>query len=90
MYPFDGRMVFLREEVCREQIVFISPVRMICSWTVKIGGRVWIATDVFVALGVTIGRGALIGARSSVFSDMPEGMICLGSPAKPMKPRVMK
>jgi len=28
------------------------------------------------------------GARSSVFSDMPEGMICVGSPAKPVKARV--
>jgi len=30
----------------------------------------------------------VIGARSSVFADMPEGMICVGSPAKPVKPRV--
>jgi len=30
----------------------------------------------------------LIGARSSVFADMPEGMICVGSPAKLVKPRV--
>lgn len=50
--------------------------------------QAWLATDVFVAPGVSIGRGALIGARSSVFSDMPEGMICIGSPAKPIKPRV--
>jgi len=27
-------------------------------------------------------------ARSSVFADMPEGMICVGSPAKPIKTRV--
>jgi len=50
--------------------------------------QVWIATDVFVAQGVAIARGALIGARSSVFSDMPAGMICIGSPAKAAKPRV--
>ena len=48
----------------------------------------WVATDVYVAPGVTIGRGAVIGARSSVFSDMPAGMICVGSPAKPIKPRI--
>jgi len=49
--------------------------------------QVWIATDVFIAPGVTIGRGALVGARSSVFSSLPEGMICIGSPAKPLRPR---
>jgi len=48
----------------------------------------WIAADVYVAPGLTIGKGAVIGARSSVFNDMPEGMICIGSPAKPVKPRV--
>ena len=47
----------------------------------------WVATDVFVAPGVTIGHGAVIGARSSVFKDMPPEMICIGNPAKPIKPR---
>lgn len=55
---------------------------------ITIKDQAWIATDVFVAPGVTVGRGALIGARSSVFSDMPAGMICLGSPAKPIRPRI--
>jgi putative colanic acid biosynthesis acetyltransferase WcaF len=47
----------------------------------------WLATDVFIAPGITIGKGAVIGARSSVFSDMPSGMICTGCPAKPIKGR---
>jgi putative colanic acid biosynthesis acetyltransferase WcaF len=50
----------------------------------------WVAADVYIAPGLTIGKGAVIGARSSVFSDMPAGMICLGSPAKPVKPRMDK
>lgn len=55
---------------------------------ITIHNQVWIATDVFIAPGVTINRGALVGARSSVFSDMPEGMICVGSPAKAVKERL--
>ncbi|RMH11621.1 MAG: colanic acid biosynthesis acetyltransferase WcaF [Gammaproteobacteria bacterium] len=54
---------------------------------IEIGDGAWLATDVFVAPGVKIGRGCVIGARSSVFSDMPEGMICMGSPAKPVRSR---
>jgi putative colanic acid biosynthesis acetyltransferase WcaF len=50
----------------------------------------WVAADVYIAPGLTIGKGAVIGARSSVFSDMPAGMICLGSPARPVKPRMDK
>jgi putative colanic acid biosynthesis acetyltransferase WcaF len=48
----------------------------------------WVATDVYIAPGVTIGKGAVIGARSSVFKDMPSEMICVGCPAKPEKPRL--
>jgi putative colanic acid biosynthesis acetyltransferase WcaF len=48
----------------------------------------WVATDVFIAPGITIGEGAVIGARSSVFKDMPAGMICIGNPAKPVKKRL--
>lgn len=54
---------------------------------VTIGPEAWIAAQVFVAPGVTVGRGAVVGARSSVISDLPEGMICYGSPAKPVRPR---
>lgn len=47
----------------------------------------WVATDVFIAPGIIIGKGAIVGARSSVFDDIPSGMICFGSPAKPSKER---
>ena len=52
--------------------------------------EVWIATDVFIAPGTTIGKGAVIGARSTVLGDMPAGMVCVGYPAKPVKPRITK
>lgn len=48
----------------------------------------WLAADVFVAPGVTIGRGTVIGARSSVFKDMPAGMVCFGYPCVAIKERV--
>jgi putative colanic acid biosynthesis acetyltransferase WcaF len=54
---------------------------------ITIGNGVWIASDVFVAPGVTIGDNAVIGARSSVFHDMPAGMICYGNPCRPVRPR---
>jgi putative colanic acid biosynthesis acetyltransferase WcaF len=52
--------------------------------------QVWVATDVFIAPGITIRKGAVIAARSSVYNDMPELMICMGNPAKPIKSREMK
>lgn len=55
---------------------------------IVIEDEAWVATDVFIAPGVTIKKGAVIGARSSVFKDMPTGMICIGNPAKPVKERL--
>jgi putative colanic acid biosynthesis acetyltransferase WcaF len=49
---------------------------------IEICDEAWVATDVFVAPGVTIGRGAVIGARSSVFSDVAPYDIVTGTPAR--------
>jgi putative colanic acid biosynthesis acetyltransferase WcaF len=54
---------------------------------VTIEDEVWLAADVFVAPGCRVGRGTVVGARSSVFINLPEGMICIGTPAKPVGPR---
>ncbi len=54
---------------------------------IVIGPRAWVAADCFIAGGVTIGDGAVVGARSSVFTDLPAWMICVGSPAKGFRPR---
>jgi putative colanic acid biosynthesis acetyltransferase WcaF len=54
---------------------------------ITIGSQCWIASDVFVAPGVTIGDGAVVGARSAVFHDLPPAMICTGTPARPVRSR---
>lgn len=61
----------------------------IWSKKITIEDECWLATDVYVAPGVTIGRGTVVGARSSVFKDLPAGKVCVGSPAKPIKDRVL-
>lgn len=49
---------------------------------IKIGNGVWIATDCFVAPGVTVGANSVIGARSSVFKDIIPQQVAWGSPCK--------
>lgn len=58
------------------------------STPVVIGEKCWLATDVFVAPGVTIGDGTVVGARSSVFKSLPANMICRGNPAVVIRERV--
>jgi putative colanic acid biosynthesis acetyltransferase WcaF len=55
--------------------------------SIVIGDEVWIASDVFVAPGVTIAEATVVGARSSVFRHLPAAMICLGHPCVPVRPR---
>lgn len=52
-----------------------------------INDQAWITNDVYLAPGINIGKGCVIGARSSVFKDMPEGWVCYGNPAQPIKKR---
>jgi putative colanic acid biosynthesis acetyltransferase WcaF len=55
---------------------------------ITIGNKCWLATDVYVAPSVTISDFTIVGARSSVFKDLPTNKVCIGNPAKPFKDRV--
>jgi acetyltransferase-like isoleucine patch superfamily enzyme len=48
---------------------------------VVIGDYAWVASDVTVLRGVTIGEHAVIGARSLVTRDVPPHSLAFGSPA---------
>jgi len=54
---------------------------------ITIGARCWLAADVFVGPGVTIGEGTVVGARSSVLRDLPEWVVAAGTPARPLRLR---
>jgi putative colanic acid biosynthesis acetyltransferase WcaF len=60
----------------------------IFSEPVVIQDECWLTNDVYVAPGVTIGKGSIIAARSSVLKDISEGKICVGTPAKEIKNRL--
>jgi putative colanic acid biosynthesis acetyltransferase WcaF len=79
-----------RSYLCTGSHDFTQPSFDIYAKPIHIQEQSWVASDVFIAPGITIGRGAVIGARSTVLSDMPPGMICYGNPARPVKPREMK
>lgn len=50
----------------------------------------WIAADAFIAPGVTIGQGAVVGARAAIFKDVEPWTVVGGNPAKFIKKRVIK
>jgi putative colanic acid biosynthesis acetyltransferase WcaF len=54
---------------------------------IVVADQAWVAAQSFVAPGVTIGRGAVVGARSLVLKDVPPGMVAMGHPATLHGPR---
>lgn len=55
---------------------------------IVVGAHAWVAAEAFVHPGITIGEGAVVGARSVVVKDIPKWMVCAGNPCKPLKERV--
>lgn len=49
---------------------------------ITIGEDCWIGINAVISPGVTIGKGAVIGANSVVTKDIPEYAIAVGAPAK--------
>lgn len=59
-------------------------------YTITINNLAWIATEAFVGPKVTIGEGAVVGARACVFKDVEPWSVVGGNPAKFIKKRVIK
>ena len=55
---------------------------------ITIENQCWLATDVFVAPGITIKEGTVVGSRSSVYKDLPANKVCVGNPAKIIRERL--
>ena len=54
---------------------------------IVIGNDVWIGYEAVILAGVTVGDGAVIGARAMVTKDVPPYTIVGGVPAKPIRKR---
>ena len=54
---------------------------------ISIGNDVWIGYEAVILSGVTVGDGAVIGARAVVTRDVPPYTIVGGVPAKPIRRR---
>jgi len=83
----NNAVVSQRSYLCTGSHDYRKKTFDIYAQPIVIEDEAWVATDVYIAPGVTIGKGAVIGARSSVYKNMPCDMICIGSPAKPIRGR---
>jgi putative colanic acid biosynthesis acetyltransferase WcaF len=64
--------------------------RPLIARPIIIEDEAWISTDVFIAAGVTVGRGTVVGARATVFASLPPQTICTGDAAHPIAARQIR
>lgn len=91
--PIDiGDRSFLSQyaHLCAGTHDFTDPTYPLLRPPISVGADCWIAADAFVGPGVRIGDRTVVGARASVFSDLPADVIAVGNPAKPIKARVFQ
>ncbi|MHB8813673.1 MAG: LbetaH domain-containing protein [Steroidobacteraceae bacterium] len=74
--------VSYRSHVCAGSHDFTDPTIPLTKPPVTICDDAWIATEAFIGPGVTIGWGAMVGARAVVVRDVEPGKIVAGHPAK--------
>jgi len=52
-----------------------------------LGTRSWVAADAFVGPGVTLGEGAVLGARAVAFGDLEPWSVYIGNPMREVRKR---
>lgn len=57
---------------------------------ITIGDRAWVCAEAYVGPGVTVGEGAVVGARGCAYKDVEPWTVVGGNPAKVIKKRIIK
>ncbi|MFN3405108.1 MAG: putative colanic acid biosynthesis acetyltransferase [Cytophagaceae bacterium] len=73
-------VVSQKSYLCTGSHEYEKPAFDIFALPIVVEDEAWIAADVFVGPGVTIGKGAVVGARSDVFKNLEGGYVYAGRP----------
>ena len=76
LHPFisDERKMRVKEDGTLYDLEYAAPI--------IIEDGCWLASNVIVCGGVTIGKGSVIGAGSVVTRDIPSGVFAAGNPCR--------
>lgn len=76
--------------LCTASHDICDPLNHLITAPIVIEDQAWVAADAFIGMGVTVGEGAVVGARAAVFKDVEPWTVVGGNPAKFIKKRVIK
>ena len=68
--------------LCTATHDYTRPGMPLMTAPIHIGAHAWVTADVFVGPGVTIGEGAVVGARSTVLRDVEPWKVVAGNPPR--------
>ena len=76
--------------ICGGTHDYADPTYPLVRKKITIGSYVWIAAGAFICPGVTIGDGAVVGARAVVTHDVEPWTVVAGNPARMIKRRIVR
>jgi putative colanic acid biosynthesis acetyltransferase WcaF len=79
-----------RAHLCAGTHDYSRPDMPLLKPPIAIGDQAWICADAFVGPGVSVGEGAVVGARGVVVTDVPPWTVVAGNPARFIKPRELR
>ena len=80
-------LVSQRAHLCCGSHDIDDPNFQLFAKPIHIGSNAWIATEAFVGPGVTVGEGAVLGARAVTVKDLLPWTIYVGNPARQLRHR---
>jgi putative colanic acid biosynthesis acetyltransferase WcaF len=97
----EGVLLYNPGQITLGEKVTISPGAHLCAGThdyrdpemrllkppIRIEDQAWVCADAFIAPGIVVGEGAVVGARSVVTKNVEPWTVVAGNPAKPIGKR---
>ena len=79
-----------RAHLCAGSHNYADPALPLLTPPISIGDQVWVCADAFIGSDVTVGEGAVVGARAVVVKDVESWTVVAGNPARFIKKRELK
>lgn len=76
--------------LCTASHDFNDPHHRLITAPIRVEDYAWVAAEAYVGMGVTVGEGAVVGARASVYKSVEPWTVVGGNPARFLKKRVIR
>ena len=79
-----------RVHLCAGAHDYNDPILPLLKPPINVEDHAWVCADAFVGPGITVGEGAVVGARACVFKNVAPWTVVGGNPARFIKNRILK